>query len=290
MQIRIQVSREKLRMKSLLLRLGFSATLLITVFCVNSAQAEAPSEPAKIETGRVLKRAYEFKEAGKEMEYALYVPKGYDGTKSSPLIVALHGLYSNPRQILGYPGFTKHAEEHGHILVAPMGYNSRGWYGSRGKGGGRGSDPKNLGELSEKDVMNVLELIRKDFNIDDDRIYLLGHSMGGGGSMHLAMKYPDIWAAIAPIAPAAYGSRNRLESAKHIPAIVVQGDNDRLVPVAGTRRWIERMKELDMKHQYIEVKGGGHVMVAWQHFDEIFDFFAAHTKAKQKASKTADAE
>jgi poly(3-hydroxybutyrate) depolymerase len=272
-------------MNLLPLRLGFSATLLITVFCANSAWAEPLSEPAKTVTGRVLKRTYEFKEAGKEMEYAIYVPKGYDGTKSFPLVVVLHGLYSNPRQILGYPGFTKHAEEHGYILVAPMGYNSRGWYGSRGKGGGRGSDPKNLGELSEKDVMNVLELTRKEFKIDDKRIYLLGHSMGGGGSIHLAVKYPDIWAAIAPIAPAAYGSRTRLEAAKHIPAIVVQGDNDRLVSVAGTRRWIERMKELDMKHQYIEVKGGGHVAVAWQHFDKIFAFFDAHTKGKRETVK-----
>ncbi len=248
-----------------------------------SPQAESPghADSAKVETGRIITRTYDFQDAGKEMEYALYVPKSYDGTKRFPLIVALHGLYSNPRQILGYPGFTRHAEKHGYLLVAPMGYNTRGWYGSRGKRGGRRNDPKNLGELSEKDVMNVLELARQEFKIDDERIYLLGHSMGGGGSLHLAITYPDIWAAIAPIAPAAHGARARLDGAKHIPAIVVQGDKDRLVPVDGTRRLVEKMKELDMDHQYIEVKGGGHVFVAFQHFPEIFSFFENHPKAKR---------
>ena len=42
--------------------------------------------------------------------------------------------------------------------------------------------------------------------------------------MHLAMTYPQMWAAIAVIAPAAYGNRERLATAKDIPAYVVQGD------------------------------------------------------------------
>jgi len=264
--------------------------LTATASCQEQPKGESTetAETAKTETGRIVKRTYDFKQAEKEMEYTLYVPKSYDGTKDYPLIVALHGLNSNPRQILSYPGFADHAERQGYILVAPMGYNSRGWYGSRGKGGGRGSDPENLGELSEQDVMNVLELIRKEFKIDDNRIFLLGHSMGGGGALHLAIKHPDIWAAIAPIAPAVPRNVGDLSQAKHIPAIIVQGDKDGLV--AGTRRWVEKMKELEMEHQYIEVKGGGHVLVAFQHFDEIFEFFAAHAKDKREAVKDGDSK
>ena len=231
-----------------------------------------------VPTGRILKRTYEFKEAGEDMEYALFVPTSYDGTRDYPLIVALHGLYSNPNQILNYPGFTNRAEKHGYLLVAPMGYNSRGWYGSRGKGGGRGADPENLGELSEQDVMNVLELVRREFVIDEQRIFLFGHSMGGGGSMHLAIKYPHVWAATAQVAPALWRRTSDLEKAKHIPTIIVQGDNDRLVPAERTRRWINKMVELEMKHRYIEVKDGDHIKVAFTHFDEIFEFYAAHPR------------
>src|SRR5204863_3843936 len=119
--------------------------------------------------------------------------------KKAPLLVALHGLGSTPQQIMRYRGLTDLAEKHGYVVAAPMGYNSGGWYGSRPL---PKSDPKNLAELSEKDVMNVLDLVKKEYAIDPDRVYLMGHSMGGGGTWHLGIKYPDVWAALAPIAPA----------------------------------------------------------------------------------------
>lgn len=222
-------------------------------------------------------RTYDFKEAGKKMTYTLYVPTGYDKARKWPLIVALHGLNSSPQQIMGYPGMTRLAEKHGYVVVAPMGYNARGWYGSMGQKSRR-FRPENLGELSEKDVMNVLALIRKEFSIDDDRIYLMGHSMGGGGTWHLGMKYPDIWAALGPIAPAIYRSPDGLKDIKHIPVILVQGDRDLLVPVRTARRWAAKMKELNMEHTYIEVAGGGHVRVAFDNLPKIFEFFNKHRK------------
>lgn len=241
-------------------------------------QTGGEKEKPEFKVGRIIFPTYFFEMGDKKLFYGLYLPKSFDESKTYPLVVVLHGLNGSPGQILAYPGLTKHADDNNYILVAPMGYNSRGWYGSRGEGGGRGSEPRNLGELSEQDVMEVLKLTRKNFRTDPERIYLFGHSMGGGGSMHLAMKYPDIWAAIAVVAPAAYGNRDRLATAKDIPAIIVQGDQDRLVSVRETRRWVGKMKELGMKHKYIEVKNGGHVLLAWQHFDEIFEFFAEHAK------------
>jgi hypothetical protein len=63
--------------------------------------------------------------------------------------------------------------------------------------------------------------------------------------------------------------------------IIVQGDMDTLVPVAGTRLWIDKMKELKMTHEYIEVPGGDHGSVLTTGAPEIFAFFAEHTKAKR---------
>lgn len=239
---------------------------------------------ARFKIGRIIFPTYEFEMGKKRLFYGLYLPKGFDKSKTYPLVVVLHGLNGSPGQILAYPGLTKYADNEGYILVAPMGYNSRGWYGSRGKGGGRGSEPRNLGELSEQDVMEVLKLTRENFQIDPERIFLFGHSMGGGGSMHLAMTYPKVWAAIAVIAPAAYGNRDRLVTAKDIPAYVVQGDQDRLVSVQQTRLWVDKMKELGMKHEYVEVKNGGHVFLAWQHFAGIFSFFKANPRVPQLVS------
>ena len=242
----------------------------ILILLLSAAFVPASTRAADVTPGKVQKRTYDFKESAektKKMEYALFVPSKYDKTKPTPLIVALHGLFSSPLRIMGYPGFTKHAEKNGYIIVAPMGYNRWGWYGSRGKGGGRrGRDPDNLGQLSEKDVMTVLAMARKEFNVDANRIYLLGHSMGGGGTWHLGLKYPKVWAALAPIAPAIYRSPKALSKIAHMAVIVIQGDKDRLVPVAMARRWVAKMKELKMTHKYIEVKDGGHVRPAFQHF------------------------
>ena len=50
----------------------------------------------------------------------------------------------------------------------------------------------NLGKLSEDDVLDVLALVQKNYAVDPKRIYLMGHSMGGGGTLYLGMKYPGL--------------------------------------------------------------------------------------------------
>jgi hypothetical protein len=58
-------------------------------------------------------------------------------------------------------------------------------------------EPPNLAELSEKDVMNVLGIVRNEFTVDDKHTYLMGHSMGGAGALFPGPKYVDQWAAVA---------------------------------------------------------------------------------------------
>jgi len=255
--------------------IALAAVLLGTGVAPGQEKPSQEATPSKL--GKIQTRTYDLQAAGKEMEYTLFVPSGYRKQIATPLIVALHGLGSNPQQIIRYPGLTRLAEKHGYIVAAPMGYHSRGWYGSRGPTSRR-SKPENLGELSEKDVMNVLGLVRKEYHVDANRIYLLGHSMGGGGTWHLGIKHPEIWAALAPIAPAIYRSPDELERIKHVPVIVVQGAKDRLVKAETTRRWVDKMKELGMDHTYIEDPQGGHVLVAFENLPKIFEFFNLRRK------------
>ena len=257
------------------------AWVFASLATVGSLQAKE-NENSKITTGEIQSRTYFFKEAKKKMAYSLFVPKGYDEKKQYPLMVTLHGLWSNHWQMIRYPGLTKLAQEHGYIVVSPMGYNSSGWYGSRGQVS-KFSKPNNLGELSEKDVMNVLAITREEFNVDDTRIYLMGHSMGGGGTWHLGMKYPEIWAALAPVAPAPPRNIGDLVKIKDMPVIVVQGDRDRLV--RSSRIWVAKMKELEMNYEYIEVKDGNHIKPAFEKLPEIYDFFNRHSKRKSSRKK-----
>src|SRR5690606_17779607 len=114
--------------------------------------------------------------------------------------------------------------------------------------------PENLGELSERDVMNVLDIVRAEFNVDADRTYLWGHSMGGAGAYHLAAKYPDVWAAVAVAAPAPRADAiDQIDAFRHIPVLVLHGDEDDVVSVQGSRTWTTRMAELGMQFIYVEV-------------------------------------
>jgi predicted esterase len=262
---------------------------------------------------RVKMRSYLFKngDLSENIEYAVFVSSKVSMDKKNPLIVTLHGLGAGPAIMLRGNALDL-AEEGGYILVGPMGYNVRGWYGiPMGQGRGfRGvppkpanssgavqpgdnpapkpkpspffnpNDPPNLRELSEKDVMNVLDIVRKEFNVDERRIYLMGHSMGGAGTFHLAVKYPSIWAAIAAIAPAAFGlDPESLRAIQEMPVMIVHGEKDDMVPVANTRRWVEKLKELNMTYEYNEIPGGDHGSVILGGNPGIYAFFGRHSKS-----------
>jgi len=273
---------------------------------------------------RVQIRTYRFSDTSEDIPYAVFVSSKVRPDGKNPLVIALHGLGGTHTSLLRGKALDL-AEEGGYILVGPMGYNPRGWYGvpATGRGGrgrgtgapnpaaappanpgaargaappqpaqatpgaparGRGAfadanDPPNLRELSEKDVMNVLSLVRQEFNVDERRIYLMGHSMGGAGTFHLAVKYADKWAATASIAPAAFGMQpSSLAAIPNMPMMIVHGDMDTAVPVAVGRSWAEAMKELKMTHQYIEVPGGDHGTVISTGMPDIFSFFGTHSK------------
>ena len=262
-----------------------------------SAQAPDGKQAAKGKGGgfirsndpRVENRTYLFADTNEELPYCVFVSSKVSKDKKNPLIVSLHGLGIGPGYMCQGKAIDL-AEEGGYILAAPMGYNTGGWYGSpvmnlNGRGG-KGAPaapppPANLADLSEKDVMNVLDMMRKEFNVDPNRTYLMGHSMGGAGTLFLGSKHPSQWAAIAAIAPAAFlMNNNRVDILKPIqePVFVVQGDADTAVPVANTRTWVETMKELKMNYEYKEIAGADHGGVIEQGMPDIFAFFKNHTK------------
>jgi predicted peptidase len=267
---------------------------------------------------RVQQRTYTFADSGEQMPYALFVSSKVTRDRKNPLIVSLHGLGGDQNTMVRESlRSVELAEQGGYILVTPMGYNSGGWYGippgpPRGAGPGTGAprgnganpaavpgrgavprpviggtaitEPAKMREASETDVMTVLDMIRKEFNVDERRIYLMGHSMGGAGTYYLGSKHGQIWAALAPIAPAAMGMTNDrakvLQAIKDagVPMLVTMGDADEAVPVANVRTWVETMKELQLNHVYKEFPGVTHGPIMAAAMPDIYAFFATHTK------------
>ena len=151
-------------------------------------------------------------------------------------------------------------------------------------GGTAITDAAKVREASEKDVMTVLDMIRREFNVDENRVYLMGHSMGGAGTYYLGSKYARVWAALAPIAPAAMGMTNDrtkvLQAIKDggVPMLVSMGDADEAVPVANVRMWVDTMKELQMNYEYREYPGLSHGPIMAGSMADIYTFFAKHSK------------
>lgn len=249
-----------------------------------AAAVKSGKDPFAGRTGDI-KRHYLLDAAKEILPYRTYIPKSYNGTKTFPLIIALHGLGGTEDGFFDNYNKTMPAlaEQHGYILATPLGYRVDGSYGW-----GLGTPPadptvRRTQDFSEQDVMQVLQRVQQQYKIDPSRIYLMGHSMGAIGTWKIAPKFPDIWAALGPIAGA--GAADTLDRIRHIPQIIVHGDADPTVNVNGSRTMVAKLKELGAEHKYIEVPGGLHGDVVAPNLAAIVEFFNTHKKPAKGQSR-----
>ena len=261
-------------MKKLILITGLILTGNLWADSKDSIRTEWDDE-ASIKDPRVQHLSYAFEETGELIPYALFVPSSYNKDENMSLLVSLHGLTRTYDWLMGYEGLLDMAEEFNFMVVTPLGYTRKGWYGSWSKG----LDERSLAEegpFSEKDVMNVLKLVRENYSIDSNNIFLWGHSMGGAGTYHLGMKHPNLWKALALAAPAPPQVRNvkDLKIIQNLPILILQGTKDRLV--YPTREWVAEMKRLEMNYTYDEIVGADHSLFISknkENMKKIIDFF-----------------
>lgn len=171
------------------------------------------------------------------------VPNGYIKTKSWPLLVVLHGLGDGPIIVPSIDSM---------IQIGPFGRGDS-WY----KG------------IGEQDVFECIELAKQIFNIDPDRIYLAGFSMGGGGTFELGLKHPDRWAACVPVC-GTMDNPDLVSNGKNLPFWINTGSKDRVVPARYSKKAYETAVELGFKHwKYTEYEGMGHSFwVDWERIEK----------------------
>ena len=233
---------------------------------------------------RILECSYHLPEANADMPYALFVPSTYQLGKPTPLVVDLHGLNITPLQQILFDGTTDFAEHFGFIVLAPTGFNLSSWWGSRPgkpiataavKPGGDVTFTNT--ELAEIDAMTVLKSIREKYTIDSDRIYLMGHSMGGAGTYYLGGKYNDVWAGLAPIAGAGGIAEGTADRYKSLPTLIMHGEKDSIVPAATSRKAVAALQSVGAPHLYLEFPGKDHefwIRRGAEHMEKVFLFFS----------------
>lgn len=276
-------------MRRLALTLGLSVSLLAA-----GVQAQ-PIEPGAATVVQTLRakgsqhRTYDFADAGQVSPYRLYVPTTWDGKSKLPLILFLHGggsdenryIDANDRQL------ERLAEQHGYILVAPLGYSRIGAYGAAMTLSGQFGDvagqqkvradvnakPERLRELSlsERDTLNVLDRTIAEYGVDPREVFLMGHSMGSGGTWYLGNKYPDRWAALAPMSgPFAEDALNPFAGLKGKPIDYSEGLQTPSLAASRLMAETAKAKGLDITYREFDANHGGMIPLA---APGVFDFF-----------------
>ena len=245
-------------------------------------------------------RRYLFAPTGAEMPYRIYVPTAWDGKTSLPILLFLHGAGANESTYLDIAGglLRQLAEKHRYIVVSPLGFTPLGAYGNPlrlpavfGESATAAEQraaitPERQRELdlSELEVITVLEIVTEQFRADRSRTFLAGHSMGSGGVWHLAARYPERWRAVAPMSgPFIDKETYPFERIRNLPIFVTEGTGA-TPSLAGSRALVQFMRAGHFDFDYLEVDGdhGGMVPMVWPAIFDFFDRVSARATRKEQ--------
>lgn len=107
-----------------------------------------------------------------------------------------------------------------------------------------------------KSVKELLDSYIAMPDVDKNRVYIIGLSMGGMAVFDMVARFPDVFAAAVPICGTVAPSR--LSAAKDVPFRIFHGDADNVVPVEGSRQAYKALKRAGGDVEYIEFPGCNH--------------------------------
>jgi polyhydroxybutyrate depolymerase len=174
-----------------------------------------------------------FVSSGEKREYLLYVPKSYDRTRPTTLVISMHGggLWGAAQMEMSQ--WNAVADEQGLLVVYPSGVGGRGPRAWRaGVGDGSGRDVRFIAEL--------IDILKASYTIDPTRIYADGLSNGGGMAFLLSCTLSDRIAAVGLVASAQFLPWSACEDQTPVPMIAFHGTNDRFTPYHGGTSWVAR--------------------------------------------------
>lgn len=178
--------------------------------------------------------------------YRLFIPKAYDPTQPTALVLSLHGAVSSAAEQEEKTGWNDIAERETFVMAYPQGILplAVGWRWKAGEPMGAGNaelDPIFAAgvETHVDDVAFIYDLLTAlsdELCIDPARIYVNGFSNGGGMTHHLACALSERIAAIGTNAGAYTAIPGGCNPSRPVPVITFQGKLDRIVPYNGNSR------------------------------------------------------
>jgi predicted esterase len=188
--------------------------------------------------------------------YRLFVPIATDSAEKRPLIVWLHGLgeagddnvhhlrwlnrliFLPPLKPERYPFF---------LLAVQCPHDNPAWTRNHLSAGDDMIDVASA----------ILEQTLRDFPIDPERVYLAGLSTGGSGCWEFATRYPEFFAAVAPLASAG-GNNLQVRRLTNIPIWAFHSNQDAGTPIRFVRSTVQALKEADGNVHLTEIESTSH--------------------------------
>lgn len=225
-------------------RILFFLTILL---CMQGIQVQAQLKAVKVKSG---------------YSYWVRLPEDRKPQEKLPVIVFLHGRSLSGHDLnrvkrYGVLRAIERGKDLDAIVVAPQ--TSNGW------------DPDK--------VIEVLDAVLKAYPADEHRVYICGMSMGGYGTLDVAGKYPDRFAAAVAICGG--GTLSYACNLTQVPVWIQHGSADRAVPASESKKIynaiIKCNKNADATLTIIP--GGTHGSVERLfHGEKIYDFMFKHSK------------
>jgi predicted peptidase len=207
-------------------------------------------------------RQYAYRSKG-SLNYLLFLPDGYGKKRDEkwPLILYLHGIGERGVKLKalkkhGIPKIVDVMVDFPFITASPQCPDDTFWWDHL------------------EALRGLIDEILSSHPIDSDRIYLTGNSMGGYGAWRVAMEFPELFAAIAPICGggdptkvyvlkevpvwAFHGARDDVvdpkESEKMVNALRACGGNAKLTlyPDVGHDSWTQTYESPDLFHWFLQ--------------------------------------
>ena len=175
--------------------------------------------------------------------FVVEVPEEYDPAKKYPLVIYLHGSVDAKTEYFVSRDKTRtlyfRPKDDPYIFAAPIRLDI---------------------DWNSKKLVHMIENIKDNLNVDENRIYLSGLSMGGRGTFIVAADKPNLFAAIMPLSPhhGPYSYLSLAKKVKHLPIWMSHGNKDKISSYELAKQMADTLTYMGANIKFRTEKNVGH--------------------------------
>ena len=199
----------------------------------------------------------------RELPYLLFLPAAYAvHAQCWPLLLFLHGAGERGQDLQrvkrhGVANIVEEQPEFPFVVVAPQCPPREAW--------------------APEPLLALLDAIAQHYDVDPERCYVTGLSMGGFGTWAVALAAPHCFAAIAPICGG--GDPARVGAIRHLPVWAFHGARDPIVSLQRSVEMVEALRQCGGNVRCTVYPEAGHdAWTATYATPELYTWFLAHTR------------